>query len=579
MGLPRRRGRSVDRQEGMARRLDGTLATAPWGLLVTRFGLHSLVLVLLLLPHLLPVVALPAVELFRLYPLVPVLYLSMAGFAYWSWRGAAERGNVAAQLASDGLFLAWLTGLTGGFTSPFIVLYLILLYAATWLLPPRGGAVGLAGCVAAYLGVGWWVSGGPHPAGFLPALNQEVVLATLFAFVATTGLTHLLALRGEAERRQMAKQVARFSSLQAFHTSIVQSIHSGLITLDRALCITSVNPSGADILGQSSEDLLGKEVTEVFAFPPELRARLEHGGRGIRLECGFVARRAGERVAGVSISPLLDDAGLEVGYVVSFQDVTDVKRLEAQVKVREQLAAIGELSARLAHEIRNPLAAISGSVQVIAAELHTSGPEARLLDVVVRESDRLNQLLNDFLCYARPRPLCHDLVNVTALAQGVVELFRNDPGAQGVDLQVAPAREPYYGELDGEALRQCLTNLVRNALQCLPAAGGRVVVAVDRPEGHRADDLRVRVEDNGTGIPPQEIDRIFFPFHTTKEGGTGLGLSVVKSLVEAMGGELGVASQPGRGSIFTLTLPGVRRGPVRDAAAAVGLARISHHGS
>jgi two-component system sensor histidine kinase PilS (NtrC family) len=466
---------------------------------------------------------------------------------------------VSAQLASDGLFLAWLTGLTGGFASPFIVLYLILISAATWLLSPHEGAIGLAGCIAAYLGVGWWASGGQHLAGFLSALNQEVVLSTLFAFVATTGLTHLLAARQEVERQNMARQVARFSSLQAFHTSIVQSIHSGLITLDRMLRITSVNPSGADILGQHAMALLGKQVAEVFALPAQLRGRLDEGERGIRLECGFESQRSGERVAGVSISPLVDDRGMDVGYVVSFQDVTDVKRLEVQVKVREQLAAIGELSARLAHEIRNPLAAISGSVQVISTELQMSGPEARLMDVVVRESDRLSQLLNDFLCYARPRPLCSDLVNVTTLVEEVVELFCNDPGAHGVDLHVASSSGLHYGEIDGEALRQCLSNLVRNALQCLPSEGGQVIVAVDVPDSHRGDDLCISVEDNGTGIPPEEMDHIFFPFHSSKEGGTGLGLPVVSSLTEAMGGELRVSSLSGQGSVFTITLPGVRR--------------------
>lgn len=555
------------------RRLNGHLATGPWGLLVTRFGLHSLVLILLLLPHLTPVIALPAVDLSRLYPLVPALYLSMAGFAYWSWRGTAAQGNVSAQLASDGLFVAWLTGLTGGFTSPFVVLYLILIYAAIWLLSPHGGAIGLAGCIVSYLGVGWSITGDTTLGGFLHTLNQEVVLSALFAFVATAGLTHLLALRQEVERRDMVRQVARFSSLQAFHTSIVQSIHSGLLTLDRGLRITSVNPSGAEILGQSSAALLGRDVTEVLDLPPGLKRRLERGQRGVRLECGFRSQRVGERIAGISISPLLDDRRLDVGYVVSFQDVTEVKRLEAQVKVREQLAAIGELSARLAHEIRNPLAAISGSVQVIAAELDATGPEARLLDVVIRESDRLNQLLSDFLAYARPRPLCTELVNMTTLVQEVVELFRNDPGAQEVDIETISSSESYYGELDGEALRQCLTNLVRNALQCFPPHGGRVTVAVDVPPDGNCSDLCVLVSDNGPGILQEDIDRIFFPFHSSKEGGTGLGLSVVKSLTEAMGGVLSVSSEPGCGSVFTIRLVGARRQSVSQEKTVMAVAK------
>jgi len=533
----------------------GDLDRGRWGLLVTRLGLHSLVLVVLLVPHLSPVVALPAVEFDRLYPLVPSLYLSTAAFAYWNWRRPSSRGNVAAQLTSDGLFLAWLTGLTGGVSSPFTFLYLVLICAATWLLPPYGGAIGLTGGIATYVGVGCWCDGIRSLGGVAPFLNQEVVLPTLLAFVATTGVTHLFASRQEVDRRRLARQAARFSTLQAFHTSIVQSIHSGLMTLDPSVRITSINPSGAEILGWPAERLRGELVTAVFDLPDDLAARLRMGERGVRLECRCTTAWNGDRIAGVSISPLVGDDGLDVGYVVSFQDLTEVKRLEARVKAREQLAAIGELSARLAHEIRNPLAAISGSVQVIAGELQPTGPEARLLEVVVRESDRLNSLLSDFLSYAKPRALCPKRINVTALAAEVIELLGNDPEAQGVDLCLSPSSEPCVGELDGEALRQCLTNLVRNALQALPETGGRVVIGIDGPGERGLGELVVRVADNGRGVAPEDIDRIFFPFHTTTECGTGLGLSVVKSLVEAMGGILSVSSVPGEGSVFTIAVP------------------------
>ena len=531
----------------------GQVDPGRWGLLVTRLALHSVVLVVLLLPHLSPVVALPAVEIDRLYPLVPSLYLSTAIFAYWSWQRPHSRGNVAAQLFSDGFFLAWLTALTGGAGSPFTFLYLVLIGAVTWLLAPYGGAIALAGGITTYVGVGCWCDGIRSVAGVVPFLNQEVVLPTLLAFVATTGLTHLFASRQEIDRRRLAHEEARFTTLQAFHTSIVQSIHSGLITLDRSLRITSINPSGIEILGWPAARLQGELVTAVFDFPEDFIDRLQAGERGVRLECRCSTASRGECIAGVSLSPLVGNGGHDAGYVVSFQDLTEVKRLEVRVKARAQLAAIGELAARLAHEIRNPLAAISGSVQVIAGERRRAGAEARLLDVVVRESDRLNGLLSEFLSYARPRALCPKPVDVIMVAREVIELLGNDPAAQGVDLCLSPSNEPSQCTLDGEALRQCLTNLVRNALQALPPTAGRVVIGVDGP--NERGDLVVRIADNGRGIAPEECERIFFPFHTTKERGTGLGLSVVKSLVEAMGGTLSLSSVPGEGSVFTITLP------------------------
>jgi len=482
-----------------------------------------------------------------LAPLVAIAFLTTAGFAVALWRGARGRWLVDVQLACDLLLGGWLVGLTGGAASPFCFLFLLILCAAVVSSPLTSGVVWGGAVAAAYGAVAWFV-----PDSATAARSQVGV--TVVALVATAGLAHRLAQTQRRERAHLHSQVERYHELQALYGCVVHSIHSGLLTLDTSLHVTSANPSAERLLAPISS-LAGLDVGGLF----ELRQDQSWGdvlSAGGRIECGISGDHEDERTVGLSASPLRDDEGAEIGWVVSFQELTEVKRLERRASAQERLAAIGELSARLAHEVRNPLGAISGAAQVLAAEAgeeaDVAGTDRRLLEIVVRESSRLSRLVEDFLSFARPRTGRVSPVDLRRIAEEVVETVRmaSRSGGDAVDLVVEG--EAIEAVLDGDAFRQCLLNLVQNGVDSLHGAG-RVAVAVSpTADGNAAV---VEVSDTGCGISEAAIEQVFFPFVTHREGGTGLGLSVVKGLVEAHGGGVEVTSRVGEGSHFVLTWP------------------------
>jgi len=516
-----------------------------WGLLVGRLGLHTLLFVLLLTPYVVTGGFVPAVPVAWLVPLVAVAFLSTAGFAVTLWRGAHGRWLVDSQLGCDLLLGGWLVGLSGGVASPFCFLLLLVLCGAVVASPPASGVAWTAAVVVVYGVVTWLAPGGA-------TVGSSQVGVTLMALVATAGLAHRLAQTRRREHAHLYSQVERYHELQALYGCVIHSIHSGLLTLDTSLRVTSANPSAERLLAPLSP-LPGTDVGELFRLGPDHSwgAVLSAGGR---IECDIDDRDGNDRIVGLTASLLRDDEGAEIGWVVSFQDLTEVKRLERRAGAQQRLAAIGELSARLAHEVRNPLGAISGAAQVLAAETEedVADPERRLLEIIVRESSRLSRLVEDFLSFARPRTGRASVVNLRRIAEEVVETVRVARSRPGDAIDLAVSGGPIEVVLDGDALRQCLLNLVQNGVDSLPGAG-RVVVAVDRTSDGRA--VRVEVADTGCGIPEDAIDRIFFPFVTHREGGTGLGLSVVKGLADAHGGGVEVTSRVGEGSRFVLTWP------------------------
>jgi len=524
--------------------LTGSTGPDAWGLLVGRLGLHALLFVLLLTPYFVPGGFVPAVEGAWLVPLVAVAFLSTAGFAVALWRGARGRLLVEVQLACDLLLAGWLVGLTDGASSPFCFLFLLILCGAMVSLPPRRGVVWGGAVVAVYGAVAWLAREATA------AWSQ--VSVTVMALVATAGLAHRLAQTQRRERADLYAQVERYHELQALYGCVVRSIHSGLVTVDTSLRVTTANPSAERLLARQ-RPLAGRTVDGLFMLLPG-QTWVEVLAAGGRIECGVCDDDERERTVGLTASPLRSEGGREIGWVVSFQDLTEVKRLERHVQAQERLAAIGELSARLAHEVRNPLGAISGAAQVLAAEAGAEVAEAdrRLLEIVVRESSRLSRLVEDFLSFARSRTGRVSPVDLRRVAEEVVETVRMAlPDTSGA-VELVVEGEPLEVVLDGDAVRQCLLNLVQNGVDSL-SGRGRVAITVGRTED--GDAALVEVADTGCGISESAIEQIFFPFVSHREGGTGLGLSVVKGLVEAHGGGVEVTSRVGEGSRFVLTWP------------------------
>lgn len=478
-----------------------------------------------------------------------------------------------AQLLGDVVTVLALVLLTGGSESVFLFMFSLVVLNASILLYRPGAfatATVCAGMLVVVVGrelMGW----GDAPA---PATGAEVrsLVLTGVANVIAVYLVALLAGYLSEQLRDTGQQL-RFASedirqLRALNDHIITSIQSGLVSFTLDGRIIFFNPAAERITGHDAADVLYRDVREVF---PALAPALMTGDTPMdRWEETYVRPDGSSRILGFSLSPLVDSEGVHRGSILIFQDLTPIREMEEAMRRSEKFAAIGKMAAGIAHEIRNPLASISGSIQMLHRAPDLDPTDRRLMDIVLREIDRLEELISSFLRFARPQTPTLKPVELGALLAEVVEVFgylshRADGGpAHRVELDAGDA--DVVIEADPQQLKQVFWNLLNNAAEAMPD-GGTIELRARR----RGDTVEVDVVDHGVGISAEERDRIFDPFYTTKERGTGLGLSFVHRIIEEHRGTLRVASEPGAGSTFTVVLPArpapaTARGPERPAA-------------
>ncbi len=351
------------------------------------------------------------------------------------------------------------------------------------------------------------------------------------------------------------EQRESLAELRAIHQHIVNSLPTGVVTIDRERKIRLFNPAAQEITGLEADLVHGQDAVEVFpmldgvlgdATIPTTVARDETLGR-------FGPRRV---YLGWSVSPLRDAQERMVGHTFMFQDITRVREMERQMNRREQMAAIGELAAGIAHEIRNPLAAISGSIQLLSVSAPLEKDEQQLLNIVQRETETLNRWITHFLDFSKPRPFEPLRTDLTTLVDEALQLFRHEVAPKGIVVEQVndPSGEPVMAICDAARIKQVLWNLLQNAAQSMPD-GGRVEVCVRSGAAGSLPHAEIAVADRGEGIAPDELDKIFQPFHTTKPKGTGLGLAIVHRIIEDHGGRIAVESEVGKGSTFRVLLP------------------------
>lgn len=391
----------------------------------------------------------------------------------------------------------------------------------------------------------------------LPTLQIRISV-TLFGFFAVAYLASYLAeslRRTGAELRNQRGQVA---SLQAIYENIVQSMRDGLITTDLDGHIRDLNPAGASILGYKPSDLQGKPISTVFA-----QVQAEETGSLARKEITYKLPNGEYRTLGVSASPLVvSDVG-SVGIVYSFQDLTEEKRLEAEYRAKDRMATLGRLSAGIAHEIRNPLASIGGSVRLLRSMAKLSEDEAKLIDIVSNESERLNKLVTDFLAYTPDQRMEFREVDLAILLEETLTLVQHHPlfgAAHRIEKKVP--RQPVTAWADADRVRQIFWNICDNSLKAMPR-GGTLTAEIPSAGGSQA---RVILADTGVGFTPEQLEKLFEPFQTGFENGTGLGLAIVYQIVAGHQGRIQVQSKPGKGARFIIDLP--RTASAESAAAA-----------
>lgn len=465
---------------------------------------------------------------------IGTVYLLTLGTGLVLRRGAGTVALAWAQIAFDLALAVSVVLLSGGSDSPFIVVFLLAIVGASALLGRRGAGVAAVGSAIAYVAVALLDLAGP---GRRPSVAQ------LALEIGTQLLAQgLIALLSGYVAEQLSKTGGRLSErerdlreLTALQNRIVGAIPSGLVTCDPGGRVTYVNPAARAILGLA--DRPSAELTVDELMPGVLQLRT-----GRRSELTVKTPR-GERSLGLSMTPLEGPDGV----LIVFQDLTELRRAERELDRLDRLASLGRLSAQLAHEVRNPLASMRGAAQLLVGD--TSGtPQERMARLIVTEADRLSGLVDGYLRLARPPPPERVHSRVDRIAAETVEVMRADPSASAVALD--EQLEPVEAWFDVDQLKQVLFNLLRNALAAA-GRGGQVRVETRR----LGDQAELRVWDSAGSIHADDIARLFEPFFSRQEGGTGLGLSTVQSIVHAHHGTIDVESAPGKGTTFTIRLP------------------------
>jgi len=461
-----------------------------------------------------------------------------------------HRIQATLQVLTDLVLVSLVVHETGGWDSSLNFLYPLVIIVASVLLPRIWAGLVAALAFILYgtvLELNYYEIIRPytttHPG--LKAL-QGIIFVNLFAFLAVAYLAGLLTTKLRQVRVQLKDASGALESLQALHENIINSISSGLITTGLDGRITLVNPAAQRLLERSAGELIGISVSQLFQDRlPTANSAQAHG------EVRFDPPTKYRKTLRVRVTTLtVPDRG-ELGYVYAFDDLTEIRRLEREVRMQDRLAAVGRLAAAIAHEIRNPLTSIAGSVSMLSGVPEMNEEHRRLLDIVTRESQRLNSIITDFLAYSRTKQYHFDKVDIIQLVEDTLTLMDHRMTAEKTGITIGRKFAVFEALViaDGDKLKQVFWNLCENAVRAMKS-GGTLTAAIE-PLG---EDWQVSFTDTGTGMTPQQIEKIFEPFQSNFEGGTGLGLAIVYQIVQAHEGKVWARSKPGQGTTFVLRL-------------------------
>jgi len=463
------------------------------------------------------------------------------------------------QIVADGAFVTLLVYITGLYDSFFNFLYIIVIILGSIEMYMMGGFVAGVVCSIMYTVLVFMQYEGrvspPFGDSTFTVPFQEVlthIMANDFGFLLGGVLAGYLGNELKKSRIQVEKRETDIKVLEDFNRKIIENISSGIVTVDQNDVVTFINKPGLEILGFALSEVVGRSIKDVI---PGIDFENIRNGRGGRNEHSFIKKDGSEIVLGFSLSPLREKEGSALGKILIFQDLTKVKEMEERVKIADRLAVLSELASGLAHEIRNPLSSIAGSAQVLREMSAKSEDERTLLDIIEKESRRLNNLIRDFLTFARPEVNFSESVNLRLLCDEVVKAADfSEKKKEGVEVHFS-CEDDVGVRADEEKIRQVLWNLILNAIDAVPPGAGKVSVTLKVVSEGGRKYARISVEDNGPGIPEDVMRKIYDPFFTTKDGGTGLGLSVSSRIVQMHGGFIKAENNRIGGATFHVYLP------------------------
>ena len=471
------------------------------------------------------------------------------------------------QILLDTVLITAIIYTTGGIESMFSLLYLLNIISAGIILYRRGGVMVASFSTILYgalLDLSYYGLISPMGSDFSYGLGYQSgdifyrILVNGAAFYLMGFLSSFLSEQTRKSQTELKERQKDIANLEILNENIIQSISSGLVALNEHGTIMVFNRGVETLFNIDSKDAIQKDVREVIPFvqpyldssnPNKIHQLTYKGNNGTRLDLLL------------NISPLADQDGSKKGEIFFFQDTTRMKEMEREVKRMEDLAMLGEMAAGIAHEIRNPLASISGSIQVLNDSLSREDAliNERLMDIISREINRLNHMVSDFLQFARPQNSEIERFDLNQLISDTLFIFQN---SQSWSSQLEVQKDfsaPLEIASDQRQLKQVLWNIFLNASEVMPKAGV-IRVSTDRIDqsdgsGTTRESVRIRVEDNGPGISPKVIKEMFKPFSTTKKGGSGLGLAIVKRVVEGLEGEVAGENLAQGGAVITIILP------------------------
>jgi len=491
------------------------------------------------------------------------------------------------QIFSDVSIITAIVHVTGDLDSNYLSLYLVAIILASILLPrPRVFLVAAVSFVLmgallefAYLPSLYSGFASPHsPAFRFLATNSSLmvdlgtlqvkIFASLLGFFAVAYLSSYLAESLRKTGEELRDKSGQVANLQAFTEIIIQSMRGGLITTDLEGRITELNPAGAAILGRKFGELMEERIQSVL---PNLEFEgddsLQPSALQSRLEITFLHPRGELRILGISASPLvMPEAGI-AGYVYNFQDLTEEKRREAEYRAKDRMATLGRMAAGIAHEVRNPLASIAGSVKLLGSVAALNEDQAKLVTIVTRESERLNKLISSFLDYSRSQRFEFREVDLVNLLEETLLLVEHHPlfNSRYRIVRMFPHRGLVV-RADPDKVRQVFWNICDNALKAMPG-GGTLTARIE--DGSASSVVRVVLSDTGIGLTSAQMEKLFEPFQPGFPDGTGLGLAIVYQIVQGHRGQIRVNSAPGKGASFVIALPRTQPPVNREESRAV----------
>ncbi len=491
------------------------------------------------------------------YSIIALAYLLSFAYLFISKIIKNIRLNIYIQSLSDLSLITGLVYVTGGIESIYSVFYPFVIIYSVLFLAGSGGLISASvGSIfygllldLEYYGLIQPVYAGGYDYNSSAGYVFSRIFIHIISFYIIALLTSFAVKQEKTARDLLAEKESAFDQLDLLHRSIIESVDTGILTVDLNGNIKSFNRGAEEITDFLRSKIINKKIDDVFPVLSSMLNKENQWKQGNRFEVADSGK-----ILGCSVSSLVDGNREKIGNTLIFQDLTVIKEMEHKIERNKRLAFVGEMAAGLAHEIRNPLASISGPIQMLSKDIRQDETDRKLMQIILRGKDRLDGFVKDFLLLARPKQSERRDINVEVIIDDVLESFRFSPEWRE-DIEVIRSlcdQTSLYG--NKTEIRQVIWNLILNAVQAMPE-GGRLKIETREAFNDKKEYLEIQISDTGCGIEEESQDRVFEPFYTTKENGTGLGLAIVNRIVENHMGKIRIESKPGEGTDCIVSLP------------------------